>query len=147
MLTLREPPFLPKGFVLDSRQVPSPKALNNLLAKCNQSTFPPDRLALAISKSFYHLCIFDKESEILFGFVRATSDKGLNANLWNLVAQPGKFQKQLLAVLVHRSLGILRRDMPGCSISVSAPLIAIEALKENGFLLDPAGIRAMELKI
>ena len=81
------------------------------------------------------------------GFVRATSDKGLNANLWNLVATPGEYQDLLLLFLVHHSLRILRREMPGCSISVSAPSVAITALLNQGFLLDPNGIRAMGLRL
>ena len=81
------------------------------------------------------------------GFVRATSDNGLNANLWNLVAEPGNYQSIFLAVLVNRVMAILRRDLPGCSISVSSPRIAIDALKANGFLLDPNGIRAMGIRL
>ena len=40
----------------------------------------------------------------------------------------------------------LRRDLPGCSLSVSAPASAIEALRTNGFVIDPNGIRAMGLR-
>ena len=127
--------------------VPSPEALNKLLAQCNEETHPSKRLSLALEKSAFHLSILDESSGKLSGFVRATSDKGLNANLWNLVAEPSRHQRELLAVLVHRSLGILRRKMPGCSVSVSAPSMSIEALQENGFLIDPGGIRAMGLKL
>ncbi|WP_320666845.1 N-acetyltransferase [Prochlorococcus sp. MIT 1307] len=140
-------PHLPSGFVLDIDYVPSPDALNRLLARCNEETHPSRRLALALEKSDFHLSILEESSGKLSGFVRATSDKGLNANLWNLVAEPSFAQGQLLAVLVHRSLGILRKKMPGCSVSVSAPVIALEALKENGFLIDPGGIRAMGFKL
>ena len=100
-----------------------------------------------MQNSAFHLSIFKESTRKLVAFVRATSDKGLNANLWNLVAEPSKEQGQLLSVLVHRSLGILRREMPGCSVSVAAPSMAIEALKENGFLIDPGGIRAMGFKL
>ena len=127
--------------------IPSPEALNKLLARCNEETHPSKRLSLALEKSAFHLSILEESSGNLSGFVRATSDKGLNANLWNLVAEPSRDQGQLLAVLVHRSLGILRRKMPGCSVSVSAPSMSIEALQENGFLIDPGGIRAMGLKL
>ena len=127
--------------------MPSPEALNQLLARCNEETHPSKRLSLALEKSAFHLSILEESTGKLSGFVRATSDKGLNANLWNLVAEPSPEQGQLLAVLVYRSLGILRRKMPGCSVSVSAPAIAIDALKENGFLIDPGGIRAMGLTL
>ena len=83
----------------------------------------------------------------LVGFVRATSDRGLNANLWNLVAEPGDNQQDLLGVLVYNALKVLRRDIPGCSISVAATPYAIQSLKRQGFLLDPGGIRAMGFKL
>ena len=143
----QQPPTLPSGFVLDLEKAPSPVVLNRLLAKCNEETHPPRLLALALQRSTFHLSIFEELTGSLSGFVRVTSDKGLNANLWNLVAEPSREQGQLLSVLVHRSLGILRRKMPGCSVSVSAPAMAIEALKENGFLIDPGGIRAMGFRL
>ena len=140
-------PKLPSGFVLDIQNPPSPDALNRLLALCNEETHPPRRLALALRESAFHLSIWNESNRRLVGFVRATSDKGLNANLWDLVAEPSREQGKLLAVLVHRSLGILRRKMPGCSVSVSAPVMALEALEKNGFLVDPNGIRAMGLRL
>ncbi len=83
----------------------------------------------------------------LTGFVRATTDHGLNANLWNLVAEPGKNQKQLLSFLINRILLILKKELPGCSISVSSPASSLEPLQSQGFLLDPNGIRAMAFKL
>ena len=128
---------------MDSDRPPTPEALNKLLAKCNQETHPSKKLALALQNSAFHLSIWEQSSGKLVGFVRATSDKGLNVNLWNFVAEPSPKQKQFLAVLAYRALEILKRTMPGCSISISAPAIAVEALKDNGFLIDPGGIRAM----
>ena len=132
---------------MKTEKAPSADALNRLLSRCNERTHPPKRLTMALENSFCYLSILEEVSGNLSGFVRATSDNGLNANLWNLVAEPGNKQSQLLAVLVHRALVILRRDLPGCSISVSAPVMSIEALKENGFLIDPSGIRAMDFRL
>ncbi len=143
----QQSPRLPSGFVLDLENAPSPYALNRLLARCNEETHPPEKLALAMKKSAFHLSIWEESTGKLSGFVRATSDKGLNANLWNLVAEPSLNQGQLLAFLVFSSLGILKREMPGCSVSVSAPVMALEALKSNGFLVDPNGIRAMGFRL
>ena len=143
----QQSPTLPSGFVLDIHNAPSPEALNSLLARCNEETHPPRKLALALKKSVFHLSIWKESNRKLSGFVRATSDKGLNANLWDLVADPSLEQGQLLGVLVSRSLGILKREMPGCSVSVSAPEMALEALKKNGFLVDPSGIRAMGFRL
>ena len=132
---------------MDLKNPPSPDALNRLLARCNEETHPPSKLVLALEKSTFHVSIWKESTNRLVGFVRGTSDKGLNANLWNLVAEPSFDQSQLLAVLVHRSLGILRKEMPGCSVSVSAPAMALDALETNGFLIDPNGIRAMGFRL
>ena len=150
MFPLRQsykPPHLPEGYVLDIHKVPSSEALNRLLSKCREETHSPSKLALAVDRSICHLSVFEEATGRLAGFVRATTDYGLNANLWNLVAEPGEHQSILFAVLIHRVLGILRRDAPGCSIAVSAPLVAIEALQDYGFLLDPNGIRAMGYRL
>ncbi len=140
-------PKLPEGFVLEFRHAPSPEAINKLLARCNLETHPPRRLALAIEKSDCYLSVFDHEHKNLYGFVRVTSDKGLNANLWDLSAEPGKFQKLLLAILTNRILKIIRQNMPGCSISIAAPSIAIKALEDQGFQLNPSGIRTMGFRL
>ncbi len=132
---------------METRKPPSPDAVNKLLSKCNQETHPPRRLALALQKSEFQLSILEVKTRRLAGFVRVTSDKGLNANLWDLVAEPTQDQAQLFTVLVHRALVILKRELPGCSVSVAAPATAIDALKAHGFLLDPGGIRAMGLRL
>ena len=138
---------MPPGFIFDSEIIPAPQELNRLLYLCNEKTYSPKRLILAIERSACKLSIFNKSTEKLVGFVRATSDKGLNANLWNLVAEPGENQDRFISLLINRSLQVLRRDMPGCSISVAAPKFAFQALKDQGFLLDPSGIRAMGLRL
>jgi len=37
--------------------------------------------------------------------------------------------------------------MPGCSISVQAPVSSFKSLEEIGFILDPNGIRVMGYKL
>ncbi len=82
------------------------------------------------------------------GFVRSTSDQALNANLWDLLVDPDDPDpSELLAVLLHTALGRLRRELAGCSISVSAPPEAIQHLEALGFVVDPGGIRAMGLTL
>ena len=138
---------LPDGYILERDKPPTPIALNRLLARSQQLTYSQKKLALALERSVLLLSIFEKEKGNLAGFVRATTDNGLNVNLWNLSAKPGENQGDLLKVLVNRSLFILRREFPGCSISVSAPLITLKALEDQGFLIDPGGIRAMGLRL
>lgn len=139
-------PKLPSGYRLDTTTTPSPAAINRLLESCQETTHDEQRWPLALERSLWQISIFEEAGEELVGFVRATSDLALNANLWNLAARPGPEQPDLYAVLVHRALHILRRDLPGCSLSVSAPASALEALRSNGFVIDPNGIRAMGLR-
>ena len=138
---------MPDGFRIETSERPSPAQLNSLLQACGESTHDEQRWLLALERSVWHLSILDSSSGELVGFVRATSDLALNANLWNLCARPGAHQDQLLAVLVHRSLHMLRRDLPGCSLSISAPANTVEALEKQGFVIDPTGIRAMGLRM
>ena len=140
-------PPLPEGTRLETSTPPTSKQLNNLLMSCGESTHPEERWELALQRSLWQISILDESTGELIGFVRATSDLALNANLWNLAAKPGPNQAALFAVLVHRALQILRRDLPGCSLSISAPTAALEALKQQGFLIDPNGIRAMGLNL
>ncbi len=134
---------LPSEFVFERGTCPTPEAVNKLLSLCKEATYPSRKLELALKKSDAYFSIFEKKTRFLVGFVRVTSDRGLNANLWNLVAIPGDFQEQLLVFLVDQALTILRREMPGCSVSVAASAMTLKALKKNGFLIDPGGIRAM----
>ena len=127
--------------------IPDGACINALLQACGDQPHPVERWPLALQRSLWHLCILDQETQRLVGFVRATSDQALNANLWNLAAAPGEDQPKLLKALVHRSLACLRRDLPGCSISIAAPAQALDAIKSQGFLLDPGGIRAMGLRL
>jgi hypothetical protein len=80
------------------------------------------------------------------GFVRATSDRALNANLGDLVTAPADPARDtVIRALVVAALDRLRRELSGCSISISAPAEAIAVLQQSGFVIDPGGIRAMGL--
>ncbi len=136
-------PQIPEGYVLQRNEIISAQKINRLLSKCNQDTHQPRKLELALKNSDFYLTLFQKISDNLVGFVRVTSDKGLNANLWDLVAEPGGQQETYISILVFKAIEIIRREFPGCSISVAAPTISIKALKANGFLLDPNGIKTM----
>ncbi len=136
-------PQIPEGLVLLRSELVAVRKINRLLSKCNQDTHAPRKLELALKNSDFFLTLLQKTSAKLVGFVRVTSDKGLNANLWDLVAEPGDQQEQYMSIVVFKAIEIIRRELPGCSISVAAPLISLKALKANGFLLDPNGIKTM----
>tara|TARA_Y100001968_G_scaffold283871_1_gene282799 strand:- start:56 stop:508 length:453 start_codon:yes stop_codon:yes gene_type:complete len=140
-------PQIPAGFVLLRNEMVAVRKINRLLSRCNQDTHQPRKLELALKNSDFYLTLLQKASEDLVGFVRVTSDKGLNANLWDLVAEPGNEQKKYISIIVFKASEIIRRELPGCSISVAAPLISVQALKANGFLLDPNGIKTMGFKL
>ena len=140
-------PQIPEGFILLRSEFVSVRKINRLLSRCNQDTHQPNKLELALKNSDFYLTLLQKSSENLVGFVRVTSDKGLNANLWDLVAEPGDQQENYMSIVVYKAIEIIRRELPGCSISVAAPLISLNPLKANGFLLDPNGIKTMGFRL
>ena len=140
-------PQIPEGFILLRSEIVSVRKINRLLSRCNQDTHQPRKLELALKSSDFYLTLLEKTSDNLVGFVRVTSDKGLNANLWDLVAEPGDQQEKYMSIMVFKAIEIIRRELPGCSISVAAPLISINPLKANGFLLDPNGIKTMGFRL
>ena len=81
--------ILPEGYFVNSSQVPLAKEVNKLLANCCCETFPIKPLSEAIQKSSFFFSIQSEVKNKLYGFVRVTSDRGLNANLWNLSALQG----------------------------------------------------------
>ena len=127
--------------------MPSAKEVNKLLANCGCEIYPIKPLSEAIQKSNFFFTIQNQFQNKLFGFVRVTSDRGLNANLWNLSAAPGNNQQLYYSILLQVTLEKINREMPGCSISVQAPVSSLISLEENGFILDPNGIRVMGYKL
>ena len=115
--------------------------------RCGCETFPIKPLSEAIQKSNFFFTIQNELTNKLYGFVRVTSDKGLNANLWNLSAAKGSNQELFYSILLKVTLEKINIEMPGCSISVQAPLSSFKALEESGFIIDPNGIRVMGYKI
>ena len=138
---------LPEGYYVNSSQIPMAKEVNKLLANCDCETFPLKPLSRAIQKSNFFFTIQNDLKNKLYGFVRITSDKGLNANLWNLCAAPGDNQQLYYSILLQVTLEKINREMPGCSISVQAPISSFKSLEESGFILDPNGIRVMGYKL
>ena len=139
--------ILPDGYFVNSSKVPSARDVNRLLVGCGCESFPIQKLSLAIQKSNFLFTIQNEINNKLYGFVRVTSDRGLNANLWNLSAEQGNNQNLFYSVLLQATLEKINREMPGCSISVQAPLSSFKSLEESGFILDPNGIRVMSYKL
>ena len=138
---------LPEGYFVNYSQIPLAKEVNKLLANCGCETFPIKPLTEAIQKSSFFFTIQNELKSKLYGFVRVTSDRGLNANLWNLSAASGNNQQLYYSILLQVTLEKITREMPGCSISVQAPVSSFKALEESGFIIDPNGIRVMGYKL
>ncbi len=138
---------LPEGYFINSSEFPLAKDLNKLLSDCGCETFPIKLLSEAIQKSNFFFTIQNETKDKLYAFVRVTSDKGLNANLWNLSAAKGKNQNLFYSILLQITLEKINREMPGCSISVQAPVSSFKSLEDIGFILDPNGIRVMGYKL
>ena len=139
--------ILPEGYYINSSQVPKVKDLNRLLLNCGCESFPMQKMSLAIKNSNFFFTIQNEYNKKLYGFVRVTSDRGLNANLWNLSAEQGNNQNLFYLVLLQSTLEKINREMPGCSISVQAPVSSFKSLEKSGFILDPNGIRVMSYKL
>ena len=139
--------ILPQGYYVNSSHIPLSKDVNKLLANCGCETFPIKLLNKAIKQSYFFCAIQNEFKNKLYGFVRVTSDRGLNANLWNLSATPNNNQQLFYSILLQVTLEKINREMPGCSISVQAPVSSFFSLEENGFILDPNGIRVMGYKL
>ena len=138
---------IPEGYFVNSSQIPLAKEVNRLLANCGCETFPIKLLSEAIQKSNFFFTVQNEFKNQLYGFVRVTSDRGLNANLWNLSALPGNNQQLYYSILLQVTLEKINREMPRCSISVQAPTSSFKSLEESGFILDPNGIRVMGYKL
>ena len=138
---------LPEGYFVNSSKIPSAKEVNKLLSNCGCETYPIKPLSEAIQKSNFFFTIQNDLKNKLYGFVRVTSDRGLNVNLWNLSAATGNNQKLFYLILLKVTLEKINREMPGCSISVQAPVSSFKSLEESGFILDPNGIRVMGYKL
>ena len=139
--------ILPEGYYINSSQAPNVKDLNRLLLNCGCDSFPMQKMSLAIKNSNFFFTIQNESNKKLYGFVRVTSDRGLNANLWNLSAEQGNNQNLFYLVLLQSTLEKINREMPGCSISVQAPASSFKSLEKSGFILDPNGIRVMGYKL
>ena len=140
-------PRLPEGYEVRSEPPFCTEQLNHLVVQCDQAPRSEARWQEVLAHSAWYFGVFGPDGRLV-GFVRATSDLALNANLWDLVTDPADPSRQVvLACLVHNAVSRLRREMGGCSISLSAPPEALQALKQVGFVLDPGGIRAMGLTL
>ena len=139
--------ILPEGYFINSSQAPKAKDLNRLLLNIGCESFPMQKISLAIKNSNFFFTIQNESNKKLYGFVRVTSDRGLNANLWNLSAEQGNNQNLFYLVLLQSTLEKINREMPGCSISVQAPVSSFKSLEKSGFILDPNGIRVMGYKL
>ena len=139
--------ILPEGYFINSSQAPKANDLNRLLLNIGCESFPMQKISLAIKNSNFFFTIQNESNKKLYGFVRVTSDRGLNANLWNLSAEQGNNQNLFYLVLLQSTLEKINREMPGCSISVQAPVSSFKSLEKSGFILDPNGIRVMSYKL
>ena len=144
---------LPKGWlVLQDPDRPDAAAVNQLLQACGHPERSIERLALALQRSELLVSLWcptpGGAGHKLVGLVRATSDRSLNVNLWDLCIldhiQP---RAHYIHILVQSMLLRLRRDLAGCSVSIMARAEDVPALERFGFLESPKGIRAMALQL
>ncbi len=144
-----QPPAAPlrQGYRLLENVALGSDALNQLLGLVGVPPRTATCWAAVLERSTWHFAVL-REPEALVGFVRVTSDMALNANLWDLCADPhDPNHSEIYGALVGAALAKLRRDLSGCSISLAAPPAALQTLEKHGFVIDPGGIRAMGLEL
>ncbi|MFZ0408973.1 MAG: N-acetyltransferase [Cyanobium sp.] len=140
-------PRLREGYQLLQQPAWDAAELDQLLQLCGDQPRGSRRWGLVLERSAWHLAIRNDRDQLV-GFVRATSDQALNANLWDLLADPSDpARDEVLQALVQAALNRLRREMAGCSVSLAAPPEALRAVTKAGFVVDPGGIRAMGLNL
>ncbi|ABB58281.1 hypothetical protein PCC6311_2339 [Synechococcus elongatus PCC 6311] len=118
--------------------------LNQLLVLCDQPRRNLQKWAIALDHTFVCVTARLLSDRTLVGFVRATSDESLNATIWDLLVdpllpEPENVRQRLLDILLRE----LKREIPGCSVSVFAPVPEQPALRALNFVPDPGGIRGM----
>ena len=96
--------ILPEGFFINSSQSPTARDLNRLLVNCGCESFPIQKISLAIKNSNFFFTIQNESKNKLYWFVRVTSYIGLNANLWDLSAEPGNNQNLFYSILIKVTL-------------------------------------------
>ena len=140
-------PRLREGYQLLHQPAWTADELDHLLRECGDRPRGARRWGLVLERSAWHLAIRNDRDQLV-GFLRATSDQALNANLWDLLADPSDPAREaVIQALVQAALTRLRREMGGCSISLAAPPEALHAVTKAGFVVDPGGIRAMGLDL
>ena len=84
--------ILPDGFYVNSTEIPPARLINNLLVSAGSDFFSNDKLYQAIKNSNFFFAICNESKRQVFGFVRVTSDKGLNANYGICVHNLGRIK-------------------------------------------------------
>jgi len=140
-------PHLRQGYQLLQQPTWDAEELDELLLQCGDRPRGAGRWELVLQRSAWYLAVRNDQDKLV-GFIRATSDQALNANLWDLLADPGDPSRdEVIQALVQAALSRLRREMGGCSVSLAAPPEALRAVTKAGFVVDPGGIRAMGLNL
>ncbi|MXW40958.1 MAG: N-acetyltransferase [Synechococcus sp. SB0668_bin_15] len=145
---------LPTGWLmLEDPDRPDAAAVNRLLQACGQPERSTERVVLALQRSDLVVSLWRPAPDgagghELVGLVRATSDRSLNVNLWDLcVLDDVQPRNHYIHLLMRSMLLRLRRDLAGCSISMMTTAEDVPELERFGFLESPNGIRAMALQL
>jgi aralkylamine N-acetyltransferase len=82
----------------------------------------------------------------LVGFARATSDRALNATVWDLVTDPMLRDRAVMARnVISYLLREIRRTVPTCSIALISDADDVKFFSSMDFVASPDGITSMVL--
>jgi hypothetical protein len=89
-------PRLPQGYAIVSVPDLNSADLNYLLGACGELPRTATIWQRVLERSAWHLGVHNANGQWV-GFIRATTDQALNANLWDLLTDPAETLRQLAA--------------------------------------------------
>lgn len=105
---------------------------------------PIKKVQTALDNSFITICLLEKkkDSSVLIGFARATSDHSFNATIWDVVIHP-KFQSKGLGKTLMNELIKELRYKDISTITLFADPQVLNFYRTLGFMSDPDGVKGM----
>lgn len=124
----------------------SPSEINSLLVAASKPVRDEAKWQKAIDNSYVVVHARLLGTGQLVGFARATSDRALNATIWDLVTDPSLPDQATMARnIISYLLRDIRRTVPTCSIALISDPDDIAFFEAMEFVGSPDGITSMIL--
>jgi aralkylamine N-acetyltransferase len=124
----------------------TPEEINTLLVKAGRPPRDVAKWRRAIDNSYVVVHARLVKTGALVGFARATSDRALNATVWDLVTDPMLRDRAVMARnVISYLLREIRRTVPTCSIALISDADDVKFFSSMDFVASPDGITSMVL--